>query len=134
MKKFLNFGLFVMLAAFSLVCVSCEEDSDDVSASIVGTWEITSINYDSVFDVEEDEGYSVGDKCEFNADGTYSFPGEEGKYSYVENTLTLYPQNDDSDIISIPAEFEVTKLTSKELVMELDYGFLSAEIKLKRVK
>lgn len=131
MKKFLNLGLFVMLATFSLVFVSCEDDSgDDLSASIVGTWEITSINYDSAFDLEEGEGYSVGDKCVFNDDGSYSLPGETGTYSYVENTLTLYPKNYDS----IPAKFEVIKLTSKELVMELNYGFIGIDIKLKRIK
>lgn len=132
MKKLFNFGLFVMLATFSLAFVSCE---DDLEASIVGTWEITSINYYSVFDVEENEAFSVGDKIVFNADGSYSAPEDAGKYSYVENTLTLYSQNDDSDnTIYIPAKFIVQKLTSKDLVMTLDYGFFSLDINLKRVK
>lgn len=132
MKKLFNFGLFVMLATFSLAFVSCE---DDLEASIVGTWEITSINYYSQFDVDEIGGLTVGDQIVFNADGSYLSSGESGKYSYAENTLTLYSQNDDSDnTIYIPAKFIVQKLTSKDLVMTLDYGFFSLDINLKRVK
>ena len=123
--------LAMMVAALSLT--ACGDDDDDEVVddnSIVGVWECTSFDYSDVFgDYEDDERLKVGERIIIKSDGTYSEPNDRGRWKLSGKTLTFISDDD----YSIPAVFTISKLTSKELVLVIDYEILEATVKFKRV-
>lgn len=98
MKNFLSKSVFVALAAFSILFVSCKSDDDnDVSEAIdlPSTLTFNDATYDLNTAIVENYGewpsegiYDYGLELYTNAyvmndDGTYSFPEEDIIYSYV---------------------------------------------------
>jgi hypothetical protein len=127
-KLYSTIMMFAMMVA-ALSFTACGGDDDDNEGSdvaIVGVWEVTSCTAQSDFDVEG--GIAVGDRIYFNADGTYRDSEDTGRWSKSGNTITI-TLNDGS----IPGVFQIKKLTTTELEMLLDYGFLTATVKCKRV-
>ena len=116
----------MMIAAVSFTACGSDDDDNGGDATIVGVWEVTSCTVQSDVDVEG--GIAVGDKMYFNADGTYKDSEDTGRWSKNGNTINI-TLNDGS----IPGVFTITKLTSTELNMILDYGFIKATVTCKRV-
>ena len=126
--------LALMVAALSFTACGGDDDEDESgdSNSIVGVWECTSMDYSDVLgnDGEDDEEQiKVGERLTFKSDGTYSEPNDSGRWSLNGNQLTCIS----NDEYSFPAVYIVSKLTSKELVLTLDYGLFKGTIKFKRV-
>lgn len=124
--------LFVMAFMCVMVLASCGGGDDGDSSgggyrsSIVGVWEVISFQKSSSVHVEG--GCKVGDRIYFNSDGTYKDAEDTGRWSLSGNIITI-SLNDGS----IPGYFEIKNLSSSSLELYLDYGFLQAIIKCKRV-
>ena len=121
-----------MVAALSFTACGGDDDNEGDNNSIVGVWECTSMDYSDVLgnDGDDDEEQlKVGERLAIKSDGTYSEPNDSGRWSLNGNHLTCIS----NDEYSIPADFIVSKLTSKELVLTIDYGIFKATIKFKRV-
>ena len=149
MKKYLSIWAFALMAVFSLVAVSCgDDDKDDAiqgDATIVGTWEVTSVDFSSPYgagdeiggfeigDIEVVDGMKVGDRVTFNANGTYQTRYETGRWSVKGNVLNMMPDDmDDEDFVI--SYMNIKSLTSTLLDLVLDYeGFFKYEVKFKRV-
>ena len=134
MKKIYSKIIMLAMTVAALSFTACGSDDDEVldDNSIVGVWECISMDYSNVFGDDEDEDeeqLKVGDRVTIKPDGTYSEPNDSGRWSLNGNKLTCI-SNDD---YSIPAVYTVSRLTSKELVLTIDYGFFKATIKFKRV-
>ena len=128
MKKYLSFMTFALMAFFCLTFVSCGDDDEDLSASVVGTWEVTYVKATSSYDMEE--GIKVGERLTFYSDGRYQDSEDTGRWSKDGNTLTITIDDD----FSIPAVMKIAKLTDTVLEVKLDYGgILQFEVKMKRV-
>ena len=124
--------LALMVAALSFTACGGDDDDEGDNNSIVGVWECTSMDYSNVFgddEYEDEEELKVGERLIIKSDGTYSEPNDSGRWSLNGNQLTCIS----NDEYSIPALFIVSKLTSKELVLTLDYGLFKGTIKFKRV-
>ena len=149
MKKYLSIWAFALMAVFSFVAVSCgDDDDDDViqgETTIVGTWELTAINFSSPYgtgdeiggfeigDMEVVDGLKVGDRVTFNANGTYQTRYETGRWSIKGNVLNMMSDDVDYDEVVI-SYMNIKKLTSTQLELFLDYeGFFQYEVKFKRV-
>lgn len=134
MKKTINLAGMLFMAV--LLCVNftacgSDDDEDDAEATIVGTWEVTSI--DASYSVGELTG-AVGDKMTFRSDGAYVSGDDYGKWKKEGNTLTV--TSDDSSepgVYNIPAVFTITKLTRSAMELKLDYGMIKVVMRLKRV-
>ena len=149
MKKYLSIWAFALMAVFSLVAVSCgDDDKDDAiqgDTTIVGTWEVTSVDFSSPYgagdeiggfeigDIEVVDGMKVGDRVTFNANGTYQTRYETGRWSVKGNVLNMMPDDmDDEDFVI--SYMNIKSLTSTLLDLVLDYeGFFKYEVKFKRV-
>lgn len=119
---------FALMAFFCLTFVSCGDDDEDLSASVVGTWEVTYVKATSSYDMEE--GIKVGERLTFYSDGRYQDSEDTGRWSKDGNTLTITIDDD----FSIPAVMKIAKLTDTVLEVKLDYGgILQFEVKMKRV-
>ena len=133
MKKFYStiMMLAVMVAALSFTACGGDDDEDVVDDnSIVGVWECTSFDYSDVFgDFEVKERIKVGDRIIIKSDGTYSDPNDRGRWNVSGKEITFISDDDDS----IPSVFTISKLTSKELILVMDYEILEATVKFKRV-
>ena len=124
--------LAMMVAALSFTACGGADDEEVDNNSIVGVWECTSMDYSNVFgddEYEDEEELKVGERLTIKSDGTYSEPNDSGRWSLHGNQLTCIS----NDEYSIPAVYIVSKLTSKELVLTIDYGIFKATIKFKRV-
>lgn len=103
----------LMLASFS----SCERIDSD---TLIGRWELTHAEvYGINMPVAE------GDIYTFRLDGTYTIRSDgkvtaEGTWEYSENLLSLYSNSNEY----IGATYDVTKLTSTEMTLEFDFGFV----------
>ena len=64
-----------------------------------------------------------------NADGTCRDTEDSGRWTLNGKTITFIASGD----YMIPAVFEISKLSSNELVLKMDYGVFQATIKYKRV-
>ena len=149
MKKYLSIWAFALMAVFSLVAVSCgDDDKDDAiqgDTTIVGTWEVISVDFSSPYgagdeiggfeigDIEVVDGLKVGDRVTFNANGTYQTRYETGRWSVKGNVLNMMPDDmDDEDFVI--SYMNIKSLTSTLLDLILDYeGFFQYEVKFKRV-
>lgn len=119
---------FALMAVFSLTLASCGDDDEDLSASVVGTWEVIYVKATSSYDMEE--GIKVGERLTFYSDGRYQDSEDTGRWSKDGNTLTITIDDD----FSIPAVMKIAKLTDTVLEVKLDYGgILQFEVKMKRV-
>ena len=119
------------MAVFSLALVSCSNDDGDneVTSSIVGTWEVTERKVSSPYSIED--GLQVGERITSHSDGRYEEPHDTGKWSQEGNTLIC---TSDDDFLSIPGGWEILKLTDKVLEVRLDYGsFVQGKLKMKKV-
>lgn len=149
MKKYLSIWAFALMAVFSFVAVSCGDDDKDDGiqgdTTIVGTWEVTSIDLSSAYgegyeiggfeigDIEVIDGLKVGDRVTFNANGTYQTRYETGKWSVKGNALTMTSDDVEYDEVVI-SYMNIKSLTSTLLDLVLDYeGFFQYEVKFKRV-
>jgi hypothetical protein len=149
MKKYLSIWAFALMAVFSFVVVSCgDDDKDDAiqgDTTIVGTWEVTSVDFSSPYgagdeiggfeigDIEVIDGLKVGDRVTFNANGTYQTRYETGKWSVKGNALTMTSDDVEYDEVVI-SYMNIKSLTSTFLDLILDYeGFFQYEVKFKRV-
>ena len=149
MKKYLSIWAFALMAVFSLVAVSCgDDDKDDAiqgDTTIVGTWEVTSVDFSSPYgagdeiggfeigDIEVVDGLKAGDRVTFNADGTFKTRYETGRWSVNGNVLTMMSDDVEYDEIVI-SYMNIKSLTSTLLDLVLDYeGFFQYEVKFKRV-
>jgi len=130
MKKFHTalamLALFV--AALSLTaCGGDDEDEIDDNNSIVGLWEVVSIDFNGADGVESE--LRVGDRLYINANGTFNDTEDSGRWTLNGKVLTFYTDGE----YQVPAVFEISRLTSNELVLKIDYGIFKATIKYKRV-
>lgn len=134
MKRYFKIVAFAAAALFSLVFASCEKD--DVSNSVVGTWEITSYKFSNALEMEEDDddGFQIGDTITFYEDGRYEDSEETGRWTKEGNVLTIIFDDEDSEDFYLPVVLNITKLTNTVLEVNLDYIVLKIELKMKRVK
>lgn len=135
MKKYLSFITFAIMAVFGLALVSCggddDEDDIDAEATIVGTWEVTSI--DASYSIGE-ATRAVGDKMTFRSNGTYVDGDDYGKWKKEGNKLTVTSEDSsEPGVVNIPAVFTITQLTRSVMELKLDYGMLTVVMRLKRV-
>ena len=123
--------LAMMVAALGFTACGSDDEDDEVSeASIVGVWECTAFDYHSISgDDDVDEGIKVGEKIYFHSDGTFSESGDQGTWRLKGNQLTVIVD----DEYYLPVVYTVSKLTSSELILKIDYGVFNATIKFKRV-
>ena len=132
MKKYLSFIAFAIMAVFGLSLASCggDDDEDDIDAepTIVGTWEVTSIDADTSIEGLTFTG-EIGNKITFRSNGTYVSNSDNGKWEKKGNTLTVI--SDDS--YTIPTVFTIPQLTRSVMELKLDYGMLTVVMRLKRV-
>ena len=124
--------LATMVAALSLT--ACGGDDDEIDnggdASIVGEWECTYFDSDTDYSEMFESTIYVGTRICFQSGGTYYTDyGETGRWSLKGNTLTAIVEGK----ISIPCDYNVTKLTATALEFSLDLGILKAKYKFKRV-
>ena len=128
MKKLYSTIMMLAMMVAALNFASCGDDEEeDNGATIVGVWEVTSCTHQSDYDVEG--GFEIGERIYFYSDGKYKDSEDSGRWSKSGNIITI-TLNDDS----FPGVFEIRRLTSAELEMVLDYGFLEAVVKCKRVE
>ena len=110
-------------------------DNGKVEASIVGVWECTYLDFDKDYPgLHADAHLNIGDRVRFKSDGTYYANYSDGEYetgrwSLNGNTLTIAADVE----ISIPFEYNVTKLTSTELEFNIDLSIMKAYYRFKRV-
>ena len=140
MKSIRLFGIALLTVLMCVSFTACGGDDDDVDngggeASIVGVWECTYLDLDKDYPgLHADAHLNIGDRVRFKSDGTYYASYSDGEYetgrwSLNGNTLTIAADVE----ISIPFEYNVTKLTSTELEFNIDLGILKAYYKFKRV-
>lgn len=106
------------------------------NASIVGVWECTNIDLDAEHpETIKDVKMRIGERVYFKSDGTYSTDDETGRWTVKGNKLIIdgVVRLGDSSGVSIPFEYTITKLTSRELEFTLDLGFVKATYRFKRV-
>ena len=104
-----------------------DEDEIDDNNSIVGLWEVVSIDFNGADGVESE--LRVGDRLYINANGTFNDTEDSGRWTLNGKVLTFYTDGE----YQVPAVFEISRLTSNELVLKIDYGIFKATIKYKRV-
>ena len=129
--------LTMIFAALSFTACGGDDDVDNgkVEASIVGEWECIYFDYGKNYSgLETDVHLNIGDRVRFKSDGTYYASYSDGEYetgrwSLNGNTLTIAADVE----ISIPFEYNVTKLTSTELEFTIDLNILNAFYRFKRV-
>ena len=129
--------LAMMVAALSFTACGGDDDVDNgkVEASIVGEWECTYLDFDKDYPgLHADAHLNIGDRVRFKSDGTYyanysDGESETGRWSLKGNTLTIAADVE----ISIPFEYNVTKLTSTELEFNIDLSIMKAYYRFKRV-
>ena len=119
--------LAMMVAALSITACGGDDEEDASDNSIVGVWEVVSVDFKS----SDGEGgdVKVGDRLYINADGTFRDTEDSGRWTLNGKTITFIASGD----YMIPAVFEISKLSSNELVLKMDYGVFQATIKYKRV-
>ena len=135
--------LAMMVAALSFTACGDDDDVDNGSgdASIVGEWECTNMNYDEdLSGLYVESRINIGDRVRFQSDGTiYAHfsdgDTDTGRWSLKGKTLIIdgAVRLGDSSGVNVPFEYNVTKLTSKELEFNIDLGILKAFYKFKRV-
>ncbi len=128
MKKYFKLAALAVAALFGLLFVSCEKS--DVEGSVVGTWEVTHFEFSTLFDEEDGEGLQVGDTMTFYEDGTYEDSEDIARWTKKGNILTIIYDDDDY----LPAVMKIVKLTDKVMEVELDYVFVQAKVKMRRVQ
>ena len=129
--------LAMMVAALSFTACGGDDDVDNgkVDSTIVGEWECTYLDFDKDYPgLHADAHLNIGDRVRFKSDGTYyasysDGESETGRWSLNGNTLTIAADVE----ISIPFEYNVTKLTSTELEFNIDLSILKAYYRFKRV-
>jgi len=100
-----------------------------IEANIVGEWEVTYTDVDVAFGtVKETQG--VGSRGHFYSNGTWQDEESSGTWKLNGNTLTMYPNNAS---VSLPAVYTIKSLTRDTMELQLNYGFLIANIKLERI-
>ena len=119
--------LAMMVAALGLTACGGDDADDGGDNSVVGLWEVVSIDFNGADGIESD--LKIGDRLYINADGTFRNLEENGRWTLNGKTLTFIANGD----YQVPAVFEISKLTSNELVLKIDYGFFKATVKYKRV-
>ena len=124
MKKYFNFLMFAMMIA-TLCLTACSDDEEE--GPIVGIWEVVSVNTESSYNISS--GVKVGEKLYINADGTFDDSYDKGRWTMNGNKITFTAYGS----YTIPAVFEVCKVTKKELVLKMNYGILTATITYKRL-
>ncbi len=145
MKKLYSTVMMLAMMVAALSLTACGGDDDEVDnggdASIVGEWECTNMNYDeNLSGLYVESRINIGDRVRFQSDGTiyaHFSDGESdtGRWSLRGKTLIIdgAVRLGDSSGVNVPFEYNVTKLTSKELEFNIDWGILKAFYKFKRV-
>ena len=100
-------------------------------ANLVGVWELLSYDVNSSYNYTMN--MQIGDKLTFLPDGVcyYSFTDEECKWLLNGKQISITYVNPKE--WAIPAVFWITKLTSKEMLLYLNYSSFNATLKFKRV-
>ena len=134
MRKIYSTVMMLAMMVAALSFTACGGDDDEIDnggdASIVGMWECTYFNSDTDYSEMFESTIYVGTRICFQSGGTYYTDyGETGRWSLKGNTLTAIVD----DKISIPCDYNVTKLTETALEFSLDLGILKARYKFKRV-
>ena len=130
MKKFHTALAMLALFVAALSLTACGGDDEDEigdNNSIVGLWEVVSIDFNGADGVESE--LRVGDRLYINANGTFNDTEDSGRWTLNGKVLTFYTDGE----YQVPAVFEISRLTSNELVLKIDYGIFKATIKYKRV-
>lgn len=124
--------LAMMVAALGFTACGGDDDVDNgkVDSTIVGEWECTHFDSDTDYPEMFESTIYVGTRVCFQSGGTYYTDyGETGRWSLKGNTLTITV----NDKISIPCDYNVTKLTATALEFTIDLGIMKASYKFKRV-
>ena len=98
-------------------------------ANIVGEWEVIYSDVDAAFGTV-DKNQSVGSKGYFYSDGTWKDKDDYGTWTLKENVLTMYTKN---KLVLLPSIYTVVSLTRNTIELRLDYGYLAATVKMKRI-
>lgn len=98
-------------------------------ANIVGEWEVTYLDADVAFGTLHENG-GVGSRGYFYSDGTWKGGDDYGTWTLKGNTLTM---NTSKEAYSLPAIYTVVSLTRNTIELQLNYGFLIATVKMKRI-
>lgn len=98
-------------------------------ANIVGEWEVTYLDTDAAFGTLHETG-GVGSRGYFYSDGTGKGGDDYGTWTLKGNTLTM---NTSKEAYSLPAIYTVVSLTRTTIELQLNYGFLVATVKMKRI-
>ena len=146
MKKLYSNVMMLAMIVAALSFTACGSDDDDVDngkvdSSIVGEWECTNLDLDkNSSGLYVDSRINIGDRVRFQSDGTiYAHfsdgDTDTGRWSLKGKTLIIdgAVRLGDSSGVNVPFEYNVTKLTSKELEFNIDLGILKAFYKFKRV-
>jgi hypothetical protein len=104
-------------------------------ANLVGVWELVSydFNYAQATGVDYKMKIKEGDKMTILPEGVcyYSFTDEEFKWLLNGKQISITYANPKE--WSIPTVYWITKLTSKEMLLYLNYSSFNATLKFKRV-
>jgi len=138
--------LLYTLFAASIIFTSCEKEEEEQdqevsSASIVGVWSATSMNFEistsiemGGFTLEEDTNYTVlptddewdleGD-LEFTADGKAIENGDTVSYTYVGNELTIYEEGEEEEqVYQCTVTSTNLEMVSEESMVEEEDGII----------
>ncbi len=98
-------------------------------ANIVGEWEVTYLDADAAFGTLH-ENRGVGNRAYFYSDGTWKDDEDYGTWTLKGNALTMYTT---SEPVLLPSIYTVVSLTRTTIELQLNYGFLIATVKMKRI-
>lgn len=126
--------LWSICLLFGLLMLSACSDDDntepsDVQNSLIGTWEVLSV--DAISDYGEVEiGFNVGDYLIFDGNNTGNINGDGFEWNLSDNRLTIKETSGET----FPAPFEIESLDKSRLILILDMdSFLYATMELKRI-
>ncbi|NDV96996.1 hypothetical protein D0T84_19090 [Dysgonomonas sp. 521] len=128
MKKYLNFGVLVMvMLALCINLSSCSDDDDDngTDGNVVGKWSLVGrtlngsserVNASDFLEIKSDGSFLEYDAGDY-AVGTWRQANGKLEINYDnEKTFELYPKQ--GWIIFLPVSYNIAKLTDKDMVLK----------------
>ena len=113
---------------------SSNQDNNDsgevaiIEANIVGEWEVTYLDADAAFGTLHEKN-GVGSRAHFYSNGTWIGGDDSGTWKLNGSSFTMYSNKS----MAIPAIYTIVSLTKTTIELQLNYGFLVACVKMKRV-
>lgn len=126
--------LWSICLLFGLLMLSACSDDDntepsDVQNSLIGTWEVLSVDATSDYG-EVEIGFNVGDYLIFAENNTGNINGDGFEWNLSGTRLTITETSGET----FPAPFEIESLEGDRLILILDMdSFLYATMELKRI-